>query len=353
MSNCIFSLKGGNIIHPSRSTLLHHQNRILYWNSITTTINILHMCCSTFRLCYIIDYPNPLRLHNIDFVMLCLHLISLLDVATCFNTGFPQDSLTNVVLERRQIACRYLRFWFWIDFVSSVPMSFMMLMSGQQNYRWHLLAHLLPLLRILRLRSTINNFHATLKAYMQQKQFPRPLKNRVKTFYKYKYQKAYYKEEAVLDCLSDQLRHEIVMHTCNKFIQKVKLLKGLPANMMGELMSYLKPEQYLANDLIVRAGDIGDCVYFIAYGTVAVYTLKGAEVAHLEDGDHFGTVALLMKDSKRIATVVAVEITHLYRLDTIHFRERVETLASKRMHETVVLDEEFRRKQERVFSEST
>ncbi|CAG4946150.1 unnamed protein product [Colias eurytheme] len=200
------------------------------------------------------------------------------------------------------------------------------------------------------------------EAYMQQKQFPTLLKKRVFTFYTYKYEGKYYKEDAALDCLSDQLRHEITMHTCNKFIHEVKLLKDLPANQMGELMSYLKPETYLANDLILRAGDIGDCMYFIAYGTVAIYSLKGAEIAHLEDGDYFGTVALLMKDSKRVTTVVSVEITHLYRLDAPYFRqylmsnktirERIETLASKRMHESVVQDEEFRHRQEKKREEN-
>lgn len=42
-------------------------------------------------------------------------------------------------------------------------------------------------------------------------------------------------------------------------------------------------------------------------------------MCHLEDGDYFGEVALLMKDSKRVATVVAVEITQVYRLEADHF----------------------------------
>lgn len=42
------------------------------------------------------------------------------------------------------------------------------------------------------------------QAYMQQKQFPRPLKKRVCTFYTYKYQNGYYKEDVVLDCLSSK-----------------------------------------------------------------------------------------------------------------------------------------------------
>lgn len=52
----------------------------------------------------------------------------------------------------------------------------------------------------------------------------------------------------------------------------------MPAEVIGILLSHLKPEVYLANDLVVRAGDFGDCLYFIGYGTVAVYSLKGAEV---------------------------------------------------------------------------
>lgn len=43
-------------------------------------------------------------------------------------------------------------------------------------------------------------------------------------------------------------------------------------------------------------------------------------MCHLEDGNHFGEVALLMKDSKRVATVVAVENTQLYRLDALDFK---------------------------------
>lgn len=51
----------------------------------------------------------------------------------------------------------------------------------------------------------------------------------------------------------------------------------------------------------------------------AVY-LFFSQVCHLEDGAYFGEVALLMKDSKRVATVVAVEITQVYRLDAEDFR---------------------------------
>ncbi|XP_053605359.1 potassium/sodium hyperpolarization-activated cyclic nucleotide-gated channel 3-like isoform X2 [Plodia interpunctella] len=195
------------------------------------------------------------------------------------------------------------------------------------------------------------------EAYMRQKQFPSPLKRRVIAFYNYTFHEVYFREDNALHYLSEQLRNEITLQTCHKLVNKVGLFNGLPAPVVGEILGRLHPEVYLPNDLVVRAPDIGTCMYFIANGCVAVYSLKGVEVCHLEDGAHFGEVALIMKDRKRVASVVAVEITQVYRLDEADFRhfvmsstilyERVESLASKRMHETVLLDEKYRREQEK------
>jgi CRP-like cAMP-binding protein len=49
---------------------------------------------------------------------------------------------------------------------------------------------------------------------------------------------------------------------------------------------------------IIRAGSIGDCMFFIASGTVCVTTTNGRELCHLLDGDHFGEVALILKNNK-------------------------------------------------------
>lgn len=76
----------------------------------------------------------------------------------------------------------------------------------------------------------------------------------------------------------DELRNEITLHTCYKLVNKVALFKDLPAKVVGSVLGCLHPEVYLTNDSVLHAGDIGDCMYFIANGTVAVYSLKGVEV---------------------------------------------------------------------------
>ncbi|XP_075976503.1 potassium/sodium hyperpolarization-activated cyclic nucleotide-gated channel 3-like [Anticarsia gemmatalis] len=196
--------------------------------------------------------------------------------------------------------------------------------------------------------------------YMKYRQFPVALKKRMRAFYEYRYQKNYFKGQADLDSLSEELRDEVRLHTSRSLIHKVKLFEDIPASVVGTVLGCLRSEVFLANDLVVAAGEFGDCMYFIATGTVAVYSLKGVEVCHLEDGAHFGEVALLMKDSKRAATVVAVENTQMYRLDADDFKryiltypmlyERIETLASRRMNEIVLVDDTFRHEKERNLS---
>lgn len=65
---------------------------------------------------------------------------------------------------------------------------------------------------------------------------------------------------------------------------------------------------------------LGECMYFIVTGTVAVYSVQGQELCRLSDGAHFGELALLGgRGKRRTATVIAVEPCELCRLDQHHF----------------------------------
>lgn len=49
---------------------------------------------------------------------------------------------------------------------------------------------------------------------------------------------------------------------------------------------------------IIKAGTIGECMFFIASGSVCVTTANGQELCHLEDGDYFGEIAFILKNRK-------------------------------------------------------
>jgi len=76
-------------------------------------------------------------------------------------------------------------------------------------------------------------------------------------------------------------------------------------------------------------------------------------MCHLNDGAHFGEIALLMADQRRIVSVVAIEVCELYRLDRKDFRHcidvhselfaEIERISTERIEKTVRAEEQHKR----------
>lgn len=49
---------------------------------------------------------------------------------------------------------------------------------------------------------------------------------------------------------------------------------------------------------IIKAGTTGECLFFIASGSVCVTSTNGQALCHLEDGDYFGEIAFILKNEK-------------------------------------------------------
>ncbi|XP_071636366.1 potassium/sodium hyperpolarization-activated cyclic nucleotide-gated channel 2 [Temnothorax longispinosus] len=189
---------------------------------------------------------------------------------------------------------------------------------------------------------------AQLKQYIKHRQLPYSTRHRIVAYYEFCFQHRYFYEAEILSTLSPHMRQEIGMHVCRKLVENVTFFSNLPLSLLTRIVALLKSEIFLTNDVIVRANQPGDCMYFIATGTVAIYTGSGKEVCHLEDGAHFGEIALVMPDERRVASVVAVEICELYRLDradfarTIHpypmLWDQIKKIAVERHERTTILD---------------
>lgn len=73
----------------------------------------------------------------------------------------------------------------------------------------------------------------------------------------------------------------------------------------------------------------------------------------MEDGDHFGEIALLVADQRRVASVIAIEVCEVYRLDRKDFRQcidvhselfaEIERIATERVERTVRIEEQHKR----------
>jgi ATP:ADP antiporter, AAA family len=111
-------------------------------------------------------------------------------------------------------------------------------------------------------------------------------------------------------------------------IEKVIILKGVsifeetPDETLGEVARVLEEVEVKAGETIFEKGDLGDSLYVMASGRVRVHD-RGITLNELGEGDVFGEMALLDPEA-RVASVTAIEDTHLLRLDREPFYELME-----------------------------
>lgn len=93
-------------------------------------------------------------------------------------------------------------------------------------------------------------------------------------------------------------------------LQKMLLFAGLDLHALADLAPQFRSEYFEAGETVLRQGDVGDKLYVIVRGQVEVWvTAPGpgeamfeTQIDTLEDGDHFGEMALL-QNRRRTATV--------------------------------------------------
>jgi voltage-gated potassium channel len=124
-------------------------------------------------------------------------------------------------------------------------------------------------------------------------------------------------------------------------VARVPAFDGLDAAALAELASLLRARRIPRDSIIIRKGDEGDSMYFIASGEVEVVLPHTAVT--LREGDFFGEIAVLGR-VKRTATVIArstCELLVLDAADVVKFMEqnpRVETVLKEAMASRQVQD---------------
>ncbi|MDR3514367.1 MAG: cation:proton antiporter [Azospirillaceae bacterium] len=102
-------------------------------------------------------------------------------------------------------------------------------------------------------------------------------------------------------------------------VARVPLFTGLDLTRLGDIAKQLRPRLAVPGELLVRKGDRGREMYFIASGEVDVHVVGLAQPVRLGNGDFFGELAL-MTFQRRVADVRAVGFCHLLVLAKTDFR---------------------------------
>jgi ATP-binding cassette subfamily B protein len=75
-------------------------------------------------------------------------------------------------------------------------------------------------------------------------------------------------------------------------LSQLPFFRGIPLEQIEAISELFVTEQYDEGHYLIRENELGDKFYIIVRGSVNVVKC-GARVAVLEDGDHFGEIALL------------------------------------------------------------
>ena len=102
-----------------------------------------------------------------------------------------------------------------------------------------------------------------------------------------------------------------------ELVSKVPFFANLGPAAIADVTHMLRTMDLPARTMIIRRGQQGDCMYFIANGEVEV-DLPGKKVA-LGEGAFFGEMALL-GNNKRGANVTTTKVSRLLVLDLVDFR---------------------------------
>jgi len=123
-----------------------------------------------------------------------------------------------------------------------------------------------------------------------------------------------------------------------ELVASVPLFEGVEKDKLRSIADLLKPQLIVPSEILCKAGEPGDCMYFISSGAIAVQT-DGAPII-LGSGDFFGEIALL-KNAPRTATVVAESFCEVLILQSSDFakllsdnqamKETIEKVAEQRM----------------------
>ena len=116
-----------------------------------------------------------------------------------------------------------------------------------------------------------------------------------------------------------------------ELVRRVPLFAELPAERVATIATLLRAQLALPGETIVRKGERGDAMFFIASGAVEVLVPMLAEPVKLGTGDFFGEMALLSRQ-RRNADVRALGYCQLLVLDEKDFRRLVQKDADLQSH---------------------
>ncbi|XP_066541404.1 potassium/sodium hyperpolarization-activated cyclic nucleotide-gated channel 1-like isoform X3 [Hoplias malabaricus] len=130
---------------------------------------------------------------------------------------------------------------------------------------------------------------------------------------------------------------EVISYNCSSLISNMPLFKDVDPFFKWALLEVVDFELYEKEDLIIRRGAVGDCMFFIERGDVEVQMPTFSKI--LSDGEFFGETCLLNRKMKRTANVLALTPCRLYCLSVDNYNKVLARFPDMKAHIQAVAQE--------------
>lgn len=158
-----------------------------------------------------------------------------------------------------------------------------------------------------------------LSQFMRYRPLPLELQEGIQEYYQYKWQKRLgLNEEEFLDTLPLHLKTQVALQMKTDILEKIPLFQEASDAFIESIALHLQAVVFTPDSYITRAGEIGEEMYFIVYGEVAVLNEEGEEISRLSEGDFFGEISLFLH-RLRTASIVAETYCDMYKLSKTAF----------------------------------
>lgn len=155
-----------------------------------------------------------------------------------------------------------------------------------------------------------------LSALVSVRNIPLEMQNKIRDYHSYVYTKrSGLDETTLLAGLPQELKQEVSLYLKSDLVEKVPLFRNAPQKFIRDISYQMRPLLLAPDSYVVRAGETGSEMFFVAQGELEVLSQdNNAVLSKLRSGDFFGEIALF-EDIPRTANIKTITYCDLYVLD--------------------------------------
>ncbi|MBF0416257.1 MAG: ion transporter [Magnetococcales bacterium] len=159
---------------------------------------------------------------------------------------------------------------------------------------------------------------SALAEFMQRYEIPLATQNDIFSFYDHFLRDRMTMATEILQELPEELRREIDKYVNLFMLRSVPFFQHASHECLMDMVGCLTTTICTPKEIIIRAGDKGNEMYFLFHGEVEVLDAQNRPLVRLRAGSFFGEIALL-RQVERVATVRALTFCDLYVLSRAEF----------------------------------